>query len=177
METKVCTKCGEKKLLTSENFTIWCGSKDGFYTRCKPCKRQDNLEYDKKNREKRRLYQAGYRKKNKEKVVDYQRQYNNKLPAGIYTIKNKKNDKIYVGTSTVLMIRWRRHKLDLSKHRHRNRRIQEDYNKYGLGAFEFEVLEEYSCDTQLETLEEIEQKTIKRFLAEGKKLYNIILTN
>ena len=177
MKTKVCTKCGEKKLLTSENFTTWCGSKDGFYTRCKPCKRQDNLEYDKKNREKRRLYQVEYRKNNKKKVVDYQRQYNDKLPTGIYIIENKINNLIYVGASTQLKIRWRLHKLRLSKQNHRNRFLQEDYNKYGLDAFEFKVLEKYHCDTQLEILEKIEQGTIKRFLAEGKKLYNIALTN
>ena len=175
MKTKVCTKCGEERLLSPENFTRRTGSKDGFHPRCKTCKRQDNREYDKKNREKRRLYQVEYRKNNKKKVVDYQRQYNDKLPTGIYIIENKINNSIYVGASTQLKIRWRKHKLTLSEQKHRNRFLQEDYNKYGLDAFEFKVLEKHPPDTQFEILEEIEEETIKRFLAEGKKLYNITL--
>tara|TARA_Y100000034_G_C6770169_1_gene343553 strand:+ start:253 stop:795 length:543 start_codon:yes stop_codon:yes gene_type:complete len=173
VETKVCTKCGEGKLLLSENFTRWIGSKDGFYPRCKMCTRQDNREYDKKNREKRRQYQVEYRKNNKEKVVDYQRQYNEKLPTGIYIIENKINNSIYVGASTMLKIRWRKHKLELSKQQHKNRFLQEDYNKYSLDAFEFEIIEEYPPDTQFETLEKREQEEIKKRLSEGQSLYNV----
>tara|TARA_Y100000310_G_scaffold323798_1_gene384724 strand:+ start:568 stop:1131 length:564 start_codon:yes stop_codon:yes gene_type:complete len=175
MKTKVCTKCGEEKRLSSENFTRWIGSKDGFYPSCKTCKRQDNREYDKKNREKRRLYQVEYRKNNKEKVMDYQRQYNDKLPTGIYIIENKINNSIYVGASTRMKIRWREHKINLSNQQHGNPILQEDYNTYGLEAFQFKVLKEYPSNTQFEFLEEIEQETIKSFLAEGKKLYNIAL--
>jgi len=177
METKVCTKCGEEKILNSKNFSRMAKSKNGFKPRCRVCTRQDNREYNKKNRESRRLYQVEYRKTNKEKVVDYQKRYNKKLPAGIYIIENKVNNSIYVGASTMLKIRERKHKLELSKQRHRNRFLQEDYNKYGLGAFQFKVLEEHPPDTQLEILEKLEEETIKRFLAEGKKLYNIALTN
>ena len=72
----------------------------------------------------------------------------------------------------MLSVRWRRHLRDLRKEQHSNINLQEDYNKYGLEAFEFEVLEKHPPETQFEALEKIEQKTINHFLAEGKKLYN-----
>ena len=113
-----------------------------------------------------------YREKNKEKFALKSKQYRENLPAGVYKITNKKTNAIYIGASTVLSVRWRRHLLDLRKEEHSNINLQEDYNKYGLEAFEFEVLEEHPPETQFEALEKIEQKTIKRFLAAGKKLYN-----
>ena len=94
------------------------------------------------------------------------------MPAGVYKITNKKTNATYIGASTALPRRWRTHKLDLGKGQHYNTNLQEDYNKYGLEAFEFEVLDEHPHDTEFKILEKIEQKTINHFLAEGKKLYN-----
>ena len=158
--------------MTSENFNKWCGSKDGFYPRCKPCKRQDNLAYDERNRESRRLYQVEYRKKNQKKVVDYQKKYNEALPAGIYLITNTINNTHYVGASTQLKIRFRNHKLKLKKKTHCNLKLQEDYDRYGLEVFQFKILEEHPVNTPVETLEEREVEEIKRRLTEGQSLYN-----
>lgn len=172
MYTKICKKCGEEKPLTSENFNKNRRSKDGFRPRCSTCTKQYDKSYNERRRESRRLYQIEYRKKNKEKVGDYQRRYNKTLSSGIYLIKNKENEKIYVGASTRLKIRLRNHKNHLRKRKHCNKLLQEDYNKYGLNAFEFEVLEEHPPDVDIRVLEKIESEKIKHFFAEGKVFYN-----
>ena len=125
-----------------------------------------------KNKEAIARRRKQYYEKNKEKFALKSKQYRENLPAGVYKITNKKTNAIYIGASTVLSVRWRRHLRDLRKEQHSNINLQEDYNKYGLEAFEFEVLEKHPPETQFEALEKIEQKTINHFLAEGKKLYN-----
>ena len=59
---------------------------------------------------------------------------------GVYKITNKINGKIYVGESLNIEKRWERHKKDLSSKTHCNYKLQNDYNKYGHEAFEFEVI-------------------------------------
>ena len=128
--------------------------------------------YRENNKEALALKQKCYRENNKEALALKQKCRHRNLPAGVYKITNKKTNAIYIGASTRLPIRWSTHKWYLRKEQHSNINLQEDYNKYGLEAFEFEVLEEHPPETQFEALEKIEQKTIKRFLAAGKKLYN-----
>lgn len=60
---------------------------------------------------------------------------------GIYRIYNMKNGISYIGRSTNIEKRFYSHKNDLKSYRHCNYKIQEDYKKYGIGAFSFEVLE------------------------------------
>ena len=59
---------------------------------------------------------------------------------GIYKITNKINGKIYIGESLNIERRWKEHLLDLSFKTHKNYKLQNDYNKYGYEAFEFEVI-------------------------------------
>ena len=61
----------------------------------------------------------------------------------------------------------------MRKNKHDNKHLQEDYNKYGLDAFEFKVVERYDCDTPFAVLEEIEQALILESHLEGKEVYNI----
>jgi group I intron endonuclease len=71
------------------------------------------------------------------------------MKSGIYTITNKNNDKIYVGCAVDIDSRWDDHKSTLNRNAHKNTYLQREWNKYGEGAFLFEVLEyweeEYLC--------------------------------
>lgn len=201
METKACTKCGEEKPATTEYFVVARLGLFGVSSQCKRCKKayyEKNKEkfalwhktYREKNKEKVAMYAKQYRQENKEKVLArdkkyrqenkekiaaYKRKHSQELPAGIYKILNKETGRIYIGASTVLPQRWSRHRSLLYSRNHNNQNMQEEYNKYGLEAFEFEVLEGYPPDTQLETLEKREQEEIKKRLSEGQSLYNIVV--
>ncbi len=65
---------------------------------------------------------------------------------GVYTIYNKISNKYYVGSSINICDRKSKHFLTLKKNIHSNIRLQNSFNKYGIEAFEFEVLEE--CDKE-----------------------------
>jgi len=190
METKTCTKCGVEKPATTEYFHKDRCSPSGLRSDCKVCMsawkklwgkqyRQDpaNKEkraaYREKNKEKIAAYSKQYYQENKEKIAACNKQHYQGLPAGVYKILNKETERIYIGASTGLPKRWSDHKLLLCKGDHRNQNMQEDYNKFGLDAFEFKIIEEYPPDTQLKTLEKREQEEIRKRLSEGKNLYNI----
>jgi group I intron endonuclease len=65
----------------------------------------------------------------------------------IYGIKNIDSCKIYVGSSSVPKRRKSQHFSDLRKGRHPNRYLQNAFNKYGEGKFEWIVLE--NCDNDM----------------------------
>ena len=65
-----------------------------------------------------------------------------KIICGIYKITNTDNGKMYIGQSNDVMDRIRHHKSYLKYNRHKNKRLQYSYNKHGVKAFKFEVLEE-----------------------------------
>lgn len=67
----------------------------------------------------------------------------NVINCGIYRIVNTLNNKIYIGSSSNLKLREFRHFRNLSKNRHDNKYLQEDYNNEKLrGYFKFEIIEE-----------------------------------
>ncbi len=202
MEIRVCTKCGEEKPATKEFFYKREGGRLGLRADCKVCccsrvrrYHKENKEtiaakakrYYEKNREKHNAHSKRYREEHPEKIAEYQKRwreehkeeiarymkrYRKNQPAAIYKIANKATDKIYIGATTMFYKRCGHHKSDLRKGIHKNQALQEDYNKYGLDVFEFEMIEEHPCDTEFKILEKIEEKTIKRLLIEGKELYN-----
>lgn len=61
---------------------------------------------------------------------------------GIYLIRNKANGKAYVGSSLAAKNRLNGHKSLLRRNKHYNRKLQSEYNKYGLDAFEFAIIED-----------------------------------
>lgn len=70
------------------------------------------------------------------------------MKTGVYTITNLRNNKIYVGSSAVnIYNRLTSHKKCLKGNYHGNDHLQKSFNKYGLDAFEFEVLE--LCEPEL----------------------------
>jgi hypothetical protein len=139
MNLKACYKCKEEKPLSE--FSKNKGKKDGLQQRCQQCVNQ----YYKENKEKIRARHALYRKN---------------LPAAVYNIKNIVTGQVYIGQSTKFKERWSEHKRDLRLNIHPNSKLQEDYNKYGLDAFEFEVIKEFPSDTTSDVLLEEETRTI-----------------
>lgn len=65
------------------------------------------------------------------------------MNSGIYTITNKTNGHRYIGSSVDLDKRFRIHRRELRNEIHHNIPLQRAWNKYGEGAFLFEVLEEW----------------------------------
>ena len=129
-----------------------------------------------------------YREKNKEKIAEYDRQrakenpgrstsnvkrMRDKMSAGVYKMENKKTGVIYIGCSTQLKRRFRDHKNNLKKNKHKNGLLQEAYNQYGLDVFEFEVIKEYPPDTPFEVLEKEETRLILENHTKGIPMYNL----
>lgn len=69
------------------------------------------------------------------------------MKSGIYKILNKINGKFYIGSASYLNNRKSNHKRDLVANKHKNSHLQSAFNKYGIDAFEFIVIE--YCDKRL----------------------------
>jgi len=61
-------------------------------------------------------------------------------PCGVYQIRNPINGKRYIGSSISLKSRYKNHFSQLKLNKHGNIHLQRSYNKYGPGAFGFDVL-------------------------------------
>lgn len=74
---------------------------------------------------------------------------------GIYKITCTKNNEFYIGSSLNIDERIYQHRCDLKLNRHHSAYMQRCYNKYGLKAFKFDILAQFSeCTENL--LREIE---------------------
>ena len=178
MKTKKCTRCGEEKPMTLEFYYKNPKGKYGFGSRCKVCCKLQVAEKWAKNPEYFIEWSANKRKKIGTEE-DNKRANQSRLKAKekgiscVYTITNTITGKIYVGETTWKHRRFLHHKLHLKNNKHENRRLQEDFNKFGEEAFEYSVVKELSNDKKL--LRQEEKIYIKKLIAEGKKLYNINL--
>ena len=65
-----------------------------------------------------------------------------------YQIVNIRNMKRYIGESTNIVNRILSHFQSLSSGHHPNLRLQEDYNKFGRGAFDLSVLKRIECSVE-----------------------------
>ena len=63
------------------------------------------------------------------------------MTTGIYCIRCKTTERVYVGQSRSIPLRWEWHRKNLAEGEHHSYKLQEDWNKWGAGAFVFEVLE------------------------------------
>ncbi|NJR66775.1 MAG: GIY-YIG nuclease family protein [Leptolyngbyaceae cyanobacterium CRU_2_3] len=62
--------------------------------------------------------------------------------AGIYCVVNRAAKRLYVGqTGLCIQRRWHQHKLSLLRGDHYSKLMQEDFNLYGMSAFNIFVLE------------------------------------
>ena len=86
---------------------------------------------------------------------------------GVYQIRNKVDGKVYIGSSKYLRDRIRVHFKSLKEIKHKNRHLQQAFNKYGEENFIFEIIEFCKEANQYE----IEQYWIDYFI--GENCYNI----
>lgn len=68
--------------------------------------------------------------------------------AGIYKITNTENGKVYIGESENIPRRWIEHITALTYGEHLNYKLQNDFKKYGLKAFDFDILELLPTDEE-----------------------------
>jgi len=183
---KTCSKCKERK--PHSEFYRNNRNKDGLQCRCKECHNKQTQQYKKQNPEKFREYRKQYYKENAEKFREYhkqyykenaekikqrKKQYRKNQPAAVYKIENTKTGQVYIGQSTMYKDRLIQHKSKLRCNKHPVPKLQEDYNKYGLDAFEFDIIKEFPPDTTSDVLLKEEIKMITEYNQRGENLYNI----
>lgn len=89
--------------------------------------------------------------------------------SGIYKIQSKiKPNRIYIGSAEDINKRWVAHLSDLKRNKHRNGRLQNHYNKYGISDLNFSIL--LGCEK--EDLLKVEQYFIDSY----KPFFNICKT-
>lgn len=98
-------------------------------------------------------------------------------PAGVFMIKNNVTGKILLGSSLNLNGPMNRIKFELTFGWHKNRPLQEDWNRYGADNFSFEIVEQLepsddptvNLSDELTALEELWLAELAPF---GEKGYN-----
>ena len=68
----------------------------------------------------------------------------------IYKITCLINLRVYIGETANIKRRFWNHQEQLAKGKHGNDRLQEDYNKYGVDSFKYEIIEEVPAEQNLE---------------------------
>jgi hypothetical protein len=99
-------------------------------------------------------------------------------PAGVFQVKNTVNGKVLLGSSLNLNGALNGHKFTLKIGSHRNKALQEDWDRYGADAFVFEVLDvvqvrddpHFKLGDELTLLEMIWLEKLQPF---GEKGYNL----
>ena len=87
---------------------------------------------------------------------------------GIYQLDNDFNEYTYIGRSKNLHNRWAQHIRELNNETHVNKKLQDDWNKYGAEHFHFRIIEQ---STEL-NYQYREQVNIIKAIDNGKVLYN-----
>jgi hypothetical protein len=118
----------------------------------------------------------------KEHVMDRRkaliREYKqNPPPAGVYRITNTANGKILVGRGMNVQARLNSHQAQLSMACHRNKTLQQDWDRYGAEQFKFEVLDvlklqNESPQQQQEELAALEEIWLDKLQPYGEHGYN-----
>lgn len=93
--------------------------------------------------------------------------------SGIYKITNIKNGKVYIGQSVNVTLRWWSHVEELSKGKHCNKMLSEDFQQYGLQSFTAEIIERCGSRDKNILLER-ERYYISLYFHSGYSLYNRI---
>ena len=89
--------------------------------------------------------------------------------SGVYKITNTITGDFYIGSSKNVKIRWAQHKEPSRWDKCSNNPMYQDFQKYGVDKFEFQILEEVEIDR----LKEAEQQFIETL----KPTYNSIRAN
>lgn len=89
----------------------------------------------------------------------------------IYVITNIITDKQYVGQAVVKDKRWKNHRIALRTGKHTNKKLQASYNKYGVEAFIYTLVEKV---TNLSKLTEREDYWINKLNTVTPNGYNLM---
>ncbi|MCW2276953.1 GIY-YIG nuclease family protein [Heliophilum fasciatum] len=98
-------------------------------------------------------------------------------PMGVYQIKNGVTGKILVGSSTNLPGKFNSHRFQLQMQCHRDRDLQQDWNRYGQEAFSFDILEQLKAEEipqeeWRDALDAMEAKWLTALAPYGEQGYN-----
>ncbi len=117
-----------------------------------------------------------YRNRQLRQYLDAQSKYIRDMQyRGIYLITCRQTNATYCGkTSTNFMARWGQHIRDLNNQQHGNPRLQEEWNRYGADAFEFNVIEILDDD---DLIIERETAILKRRAMELPPILNYNVAN
>lgn len=88
---------------------------------------------------------------------------------GIYKITCTANGRAYVGASVNIEQRFAMHRHKLNNSKHSNSELQNDWNKYGAGAFAFEIVK--TCETA-QLIQQERAAMAAQLVRGGTALYN-----
>jgi len=94
---------------------------------------------------------------------------------GVYQIRNLVNNKVFIGSSKDLTAAWNAQQFQLNLGSHRNKTLQEDWNRFGADKFIYEILEELTfaedkpvdVDSELNVLEAMVLEEIQPYNDKG----------
>ena len=98
-----------------------------------------------------------------------ERMFSKHAVVGVYRYTCKVNNRTYVGASTNCLIRYGTHTKDLLEGKCKTKRFQSDFTKYGIGAFDWNVIGEAPA---LELLTDLEYTFQQIALSKDIPLYN-----
>lgn len=67
----------------------------------------------------------------------------------VYKITNIINDMVYFGSTRDFQARKKQHLEDLFNKKHHNRKLQKDFDKYGISAFKFEIVQYFKTQKEM----------------------------
>ena len=77
--------------------------------------------------------------------------------SAVYKITNTITGDFYIGSSKDVKRRWTEHKIPSTRKRYPNNQLYQDFQKYGVDKFAFELL----AEVEIEKLKEVEQQFIE----------------
>ncbi len=92
---------------------------------------------------------------------------------GVYKIVNLESGKYYVGSSNDLHKRWTQHLSCLRRGKHKNRHLQNAWNKYAEDVFAFVVVVETETQEEAHEIEQkwLDEKELKYNIADSVQVY------